>query len=56
MFAIKRREEEDPRWVRDPDRGANDPRRYGTRDDKKTFTTREEATMAAFGFEEVVAE
>ena len=54
-YAIKRREEEE-RWVSDPDRSANDARRYGPREDRMTFTKREEATMAALGFEEVIPE
>lgn len=54
-YAIKRREE-DERWVRDPDRSANDARRYGPREDRMTFAKREEATMAALGFEEVIPE
>lgn len=54
MFSIKRRDDE--RWVRDPDRHPNDPKRYGARDDRMTFKTREEATMLALGFEEVEQE
>lgn len=54
MFSIKRTE--DDRWVLDPDRNANDPRRYGPQDDRMTFATREQAAMLALGFEEVVPE
>lgn len=54
MFHIKRTE--DDRWVRDPDRNANDPRRYGPKEDRMNFQTREEAAMLALGFEEVVPE
>jgi len=53
-FAIKRRD--DDRWVRDVDRHPNDSRRYGSKSDRMTFSTREEATTLALGFEEVIPE
>ncbi len=50
-YTIKRRDRD--AWVKNEQKGPNDPARYGAEDDAVQFESREQATTTAYGFEEV---
>jgi len=50
-YTIKHRDRN--AWVKNEQKGPNDPARYGAEADAVLFESREKATITAYGFEEV---